>query len=211
MSYQGQDPNRSQYPNAGEYGQGYAPQGQQPDQQAGNQYYQPTNNSQPGNQYYQPGNTQQGGNPYYQPGAAQQPGNQYYQPGSNPQYQQPYNQQQWNAQRSPYTTLGLEPRLEAALCYALCWVSGLVIFFLEKQNRQVRFHAMQSILFFGGLNILMIVVGILPFIGALLVPLLILIGFAGWIGFMILAYTNNPLRIPYLSDYADRFTDQVKL
>ena len=111
---------------------------------------------------------------------------------------------------STFTSLGIDPRIEAVLCYVLGWVTGIIFFFLEKQNRQVRFHAMQSILFFGSLNILMILVGAIPIIN-LLSPLLVLVWIAGLITFAIMAYTNNPYRIPYLSDYADRYTDQIKI
>lgn len=204
MSYQGQNPNPDQYPNSGEYGRGYTPQPSDP--YAGNEYYQPSNNPSTGNQYNQPGNTQQSGTQYNQPGT----GSQYQQ---QPNYgQSPYNQQQYNAPMgsSTFTTLGIDPRIEAVLCYVLGWVTGLIFFFLEKQNRQVRFHAMQSILFFGSLNILMIIIGAIPFIN-LLSPLLVLVWIAGVITLAIIAYTNNPYRIPYLSDYADRYTDQIKI
>jgi len=207
MSYQGQNPNPDQYPNSGEYGQGYTPQPQpsQPsDPYAGNQYYQPGNNPPTGNQYYQPGNTQQGGNQYSQPGT----GSQYQQ---QPNYgQQPYNQQYNAPMGSTFTSLGIDPRVEAVLCYVFGWVTGIVFFFLEKQNRQVRFHAMQSILFFGSLNILMILIHVISFLSPLM-PLLVLVWIAGLITLALLAYTNNPYRIPYLSDYADRYTDQIKI
>jgi uncharacterized membrane protein len=206
MSYQGQNPNQDQYPNSGEYGRGYTPQPQPSDPYSaggtGSEYYQPPT----GNQYYQPGDTQQGGNQYYQPGA----GSQYQQP---PNYgQPPYNQQQFDAQMgSSFTSLGIDPRIESVLCYALGWITGLIFFFVEKRNRQVRFHAMQSIIVFGGLMILSWIVRLLPFIGAPLGTLIGLISFVAWIGLMILAYTNNSYRIPYVSDYADRFTDQIKI
>src|SRR5947207_15990072 len=58
------------------------------------------------------------------------------------------------------TTLGLDERLERVLAYAFGWVSGLILFFLEK-NRNVRWHAAQSIVTFGTLSILMVIVGIL--------------------------------------------------
>jgi uncharacterized membrane protein len=207
MSYQGQNPNQD--PNSGEYGRGYTPQPQPTDPYSAggsaNQYYQPGNNPPPGNQYYQPGNNPPTGNQYNQPGT----GSQYQQP---PNYgQPPYNQQQYNVpQSSSFTTLGIDPRIEAVLCYVLGWVTGLIFFFLEKQDRQVRFHAMQSILFFGSLNVLMVIVGVIPFIN-LLSPLLVLVWIAAVIAFAIMAYTNNPYRIPYLSDYADRYTNQTKI
>lgn len=42
------------------------------------------------------------------------------------------------------SSVGLEPNLGAALSYI--WVVGLIFFFLEKDNRFIRFHAMQSVL-----------------------------------------------------------------
>jgi uncharacterized membrane protein len=207
MSYQGQNPNQDQYPNSDEYGRGYAPQSQPSDPYStggtGNQYYQPP----AGNQSYQPGNTQQSGNQYYQPGAGAQ-----YQP---PSYgQPPYNQQQYNAQMgSSFTTLGIDPRIESLLCYVLGialplgWLSGLIFFLVERKNRQVRFHAMQSIIVFGALSILLMIIGWIP----LLIPLVWLVATVAWITLMILAYTNNTYRVPYLSDFADRFIDQIKI
>lgn len=43
------------------------------------------------------------------------------------------------------TGLGLEPNIAAALSYF--WIVGLIFFFIEKENRFVRFHAMQSVLY----------------------------------------------------------------
>ena len=63
--------------------------------------------------------------------------------------------------------MGMQPNIEAGLSYVLGWVTGLIFFLMEKQNRFVRFHAMQSILFFGGLTVIRI---ILSFIGAFGIP-----------------------------------------
>ena len=40
---------------------------------------------------------------------------------------------------------GLDPKIAAALSYI--WIVGLVFYFIEKEDKFVRFHAMQSILF----------------------------------------------------------------
>ncbi len=63
------------------------------------------------------------------------------------------------------TTLGLSERVESALAYAFIWVSGLLLFMTEK-NRNVRTHALQSMIVFGTLSILMFGVTMLrTFIG----------------------------------------------
>lgn len=43
------------------------------------------------------------------------------------------------------SSIGLEPNIAAALSYF--WIVGLIFFFIEKANRFIRFHAMQSVLY----------------------------------------------------------------
>jgi uncharacterized membrane protein len=40
---------------------------------------------------------------------------------------------------------GLDPKIAAALSYI--WIVGVIFFFIEKDDRFVRFHALQSIIF----------------------------------------------------------------
>ena len=51
-------------------------------------------------------------------------------------------------------TFGLEENVASAACYLLTWVTGIIFFLMEKDNKTVRFHAMQSILTFLPLMIL---------------------------------------------------------
>ena len=46
---------------------------------------------------------------------------------------------------TPSTSSGLDPKVAAALSYI--WIVGLIFFFIEKENRFIRFHALQSIMF----------------------------------------------------------------
>ena len=46
---------------------------------------------------------------------------------------------------APKSGTGMDPKVAAAISYI--WIVGLIFFFLEKENRFVRFHAMQSVLF----------------------------------------------------------------
>ena len=43
------------------------------------------------------------------------------------------------------TAVGLEPNIAAALSYI--WIVGVIFFIMEKENRFVRFHALQSIMY----------------------------------------------------------------
>ncbi|HEX9630086.1 MAG TPA: DUF4870 domain-containing protein [Pyrinomonadaceae bacterium] len=56
------------------------------------------------------------------------------------------------------TGTGLDPKVAAAISYI--WIVGLIFFFIEKENKFVRFHAMQSILFGIANSVIMIVLSI---------------------------------------------------
>ena len=55
-------------------------------------------------------------------------------------------------QNPPYgstgkSSTGLDENVAALLSYIFGWISGLILFLVEKDSKLVRFHAMQSILF----------------------------------------------------------------
>ena len=50
-------------------------------------------------------------------------------------------------------TTGIQENVAGLLCYAAGWLTGLIFFLIDKRP-SVRFHAMQSILVFGALNVL---------------------------------------------------------
>jgi len=60
------------------------------------------------------------------------------------------------------SSIGLAPNVAAALSYI--WIVGLVLFFIEKENKFIRFHAMQSVLYGAGWMIVMIVLSIVSVI-----------------------------------------------
>lgn len=157
-----------------------------------------------------------------------------YQQGGYQQQQQPppygQQQQQYGGYQQPYggapaggaaagalgpTSMGMQANVAAGLSYVLGWVTGLVFFLVEKQNRFVRFHAMQSILFFGGLTILSIVLNIvwatgIPFISfvALCINgLLGLVAFVGWIVLLINGFQGKYFKLPIVGDYAERYAN----
>src|SRR5213079_122675 len=53
---------------------------------------------------------------------------------------------------------GLSENAAAFLSYALGWITGIIFFLLDRRP-MVRFHAAQSIVTFGGLHILRILLG----------------------------------------------------
>jgi len=56
-------------------------------------------------------------------------------------------------------TFGLDENVASAACYVLGWLTGIIFFVMEKDNKTVRFHAMQSILTFLPLSILYWILG----------------------------------------------------
>jgi uncharacterized membrane protein len=202
MSYQ--DPNQQN-----QYGGYSAPQsdpssGQPPYGQSQPPYGQP---QQPPYGQPQPPYGQPQQPPYGQPqppyGQPQPPYGQSQPPYG--QQQVPYGQQQYGMGNSNDTSMGLAQNVAIVVCYALGWVSGLIVFFVEKKNRLVRVHAMQSILLFGGVGILDVILGNIPFIGGV-VYLLGLAAFVGWIILLINAWQGRYFKLPIIGDYAEKFT-----
>jgi len=95
---------------------------------------------------------------------------------------------------------GLEKNVAAALTYLLGWLTGL-LFFLAEKDPDIRFHALQSIIFFGSLTIL----SILPVLGWLLSPFLFLIGLIGWIVLLVKAYQGEKFKLPVIGGLAIRY------
>ncbi len=83
------------------------------------------------------------------------------------------------------TSSGLEENVAGLLCYAFGWISGLIFLLIEKDNAFIRFHAWQSIVVFGAFSIAMIILGVIPLVKFILMPILGLVIFILWIILMI--------------------------
>ena len=146
------------------------------------------------------------------PGSYQQYGYQPYPPGQQQYgYQQPYGAPQMgDVGPLERTSLGMRARSAGLLCYLFGWVTGLIFFLLERESRFVRFHAMQSILFFGSLSILEEVFSHLPLFGPI-GGALGLVMFIGWIVLMVKANRGQYYKLPLFGDLADRLIGQINL
>jgi uncharacterized membrane protein len=110
---------------------------------------------------------------------------------------------------------GMTENVAGLLCYVLGWVTG-VIFFLIDKRPYVRFHAARSIVVFGGLHIIQIILGrIFGFgflfggwgvfsLGFLIFQLISLLSLILWILLMVKAYQGDRFRVPVAADIADR-------
>ena len=141
-------------------------------------------------------------------------------PGSNPQ------------PATPSTGSGLDPKIAAALSYI--WIVGLIFFFIEKENRFVRFHAVQSIIFgiasmviIGVLAVLAVILTFVFSIGGavvggglgalihLIVWLIWLIFWLLWLAFLIglifaavKAYQGQKFKLPIIGNMAEKIADK---
>ncbi len=104
------------------------------------------------------------------------------------------------------TGMGMEQNVAGLLCYVLGWITGLVFFLIEKENKFVRFHAMQSIIVFGGLSIIAFVVGLIPILNVILIPIIWIAGLILWILLMIRAYQNVWYKLPGVGDLAEKYS-----
>jgi uncharacterized membrane protein len=87
------------------------------------------------------------------------------------------------------------------------WITGLVFFLMEKENKFVRFHAMQSIVVFGAFTVLWVVFGILwmvPVLGVLLSTIAWIAGVVLWIILMVKAYQGEKFKLPVAGDIAEK-------
>ncbi len=108
------------------------------------------------------------------------------------------------------TSTGLEKNVAAGLCYVFGWVSGLIFLLLEKEDKDIRFHAMQSIIVFGGLNILQMVLTI-SLLGLPLVPIVGLVGIILWILLMVKGFQGENYKLPFAGDLAEKWAGEVKI
>ena len=99
------------------------------------------------------------------------------------------------------TSMGLQPNVAALLSYVLGWVSGLIFFLLEKDNKFVRFHALQSLILFGVLHLASVIL-IFTIIGPVILGT---IGLALWLILMITSYQGKKIKIPILSDLVEKY------
>jgi uncharacterized membrane protein len=102
------------------------------------------------------------------------------------------------------TTTGIQANVAALLSYLLGFITGIIFYLIEKENKFVRFHAMQSIVTFGGLFVVGVVIGFLPVVGLGLLPVLWVLEVALWILLMVKAYQGEHFKLPVAGDIAEK-------
>jgi uncharacterized membrane protein len=95
-------------------------------------------------------------------------------------------------------TTSIPPGIAAAAAYFFPFIGGLVMLAIEKENRFVRFHAAQSIVFWVCTIIVVALLSWIPIIGSLVG----LVVFVVWVFLMYEAWTDKEFEIPYLGAIA---------
>lgn len=116
---------------------------------------------------------------------------------------------------SPPSSTGLDPRTAAALAYLAGPFSGVLVLWAETANRDVRFHAWQSIVALGGLMLVVLLSCALA-LGALFVSataMLVLLRLATAISVVLVivwaiclwkAFAGGRWKLPLAGAYAER-------
>lgn len=153
-----------------------------------------------------------------------------YATGNGRQHSPPPCWSSYSHQRSFFQLLEGE-KLAAVFCYALGWLSGLLFLLFGGSNRFIRFHALQSLLFFGGISAFDIafvfaisafvrirdfvpyerVWDFVPYVGsvALLVFLLLnFIAFVGWLVAMVQVARGASFKLPVAGNIAEKVIGQ---
>lgn len=121
------------------------------------------------------------------------------------------------------SALGMEGNITAALGYVI-GIVALVLFFIEKENKFVKFHAIQSVLWGVALSIAGVIVGIALGIFAgilgqisgalasvfgilllLFYPLFFLVVLGGLLFAAYKAYQGATFKLPFVGNFAERF------
>lgn len=106
------------------------------------------------------------------------------------------------------TSSGLDQNIAGLLCYLVGFVTGIIFLLIEKENRFVRFHAIQSIAAWVVLFVLSFVLSVIPFIGWMIAFFITPAYFILWIYLMVKAYQNTWFKLPFVGDFAEKQLDK---
>ena len=119
---------------------------------------------------------------------------------------------------------GLSEKGAALLSYVLGWLTGLIVFLIDKRP-YVRFHAAQSIVVFGGLHVIQVVIaatfglglgfgraGTTLHLGAglILLDTLSLLSLVLWIVCIVKAYQGVRFKVPVAGEIAEKLATGMR-
>ncbi len=111
------------------------------------------------------------------------------------------------------SSTGMEPKIAILIAYLFGWIGGLIIWLIEKENKFVKWNALQALIL-GIIEVVSIIVisvilGLIPFIGWF---------FFSWLGYVIAAalwvlaivaivrgFQGKTFRIPWIGTLTDKY------
>jgi uncharacterized membrane protein len=111
------------------------------------------------------------------------------------------------------TSMGMDENVAGFLSYLFGFITGLIFYFGEKENKFVRFHALQSIVLSIAIVVLEIVVAIissilwhigLAFIWSIITSIIWLGILVLWIFLMVKAYQHAEFKLPFIGDFCEK-------
>ena len=113
------------------------------------------------------------------------------------------------------SSTGLSVRVAVPLAYAGWWITGEILWLVERRDRRIRFHAAQSVAAFGTIAVLIAAFGALALASLSFLPsaFTLFVWAAGltWVGGVLIwlvamwkAAAGEAWRIPVAADLADR-------
>src|SRR5262245_33699734 len=157
----------------------------------------------------QPGYPPEGGQPQGYPPPGQQP------PGYPPPGQQPPTYPPQGYQQQPYQAAGgVDKKTGAILSYLLGWITGIIFLFVGKNDPDVKYHAAQSTIFFGGMTVIFwLLYSLGPVIGLLFVLswLVFILSIVGWVFCLVRAnsYGGARFKLPIVGDLITPYVEQL--
>jgi uncharacterized membrane protein len=103
------------------------------------------------------------------------------------------------------SSLGIDANLAAVFAYVFGFISGIAFLLFEKNSKFVRFHAMQSTIFFAAIAVLKVVLSVIPLLGSLINiflvwPATVVI----WLVLMVKAFKGEYFKLPIIGDIAEQ-------
>jgi len=112
------------------------------------------------------------------------------------------------------SSTGMTANVAGLLCYVALWITGIVFVVLEKKSVFVKFHAWQSIMTFGVLTVIQIILSIIGaatfifspgwwFLHVLGIIVWVITGIL-WIILIIQAGSGKMWKVPWAGDWAEK-------
>jgi uncharacterized membrane protein len=97
--------------------------------------------------------------------------------------------------------------LKGLWCYALGWISGIFFLITARDNKYVRFHAIQSTVFFGLMTVVLYASLFFSDLGGILFIFILMISVILWKWLMWQAHNGEMYKLPLIGNLARRLAN----